>query len=360
MSIVSLHQRLVSNQKLIWYEQLLLFILKPIALGYGIVGWVRNRVYDYKLLATYSSTIPVISVGNIAVGGTGKTPVVDWLVKEFIAHGKRPAIISRGYSGNYVTAVGTVLSARQLLMTAAECGDEPYLLAQRNRECMVVVAKKRVDGIKVVENSGNIDVIILDDGFQHRAVQRNVDLVLLDSCRPLGNGSPLPAGNLREFASSLQRADFILMTRGTNWQQLPQLMCPMPQLMCPKFTSNHKLATVATDLNGNNKSVAQLAKLKLLAFAGVANPQSFFSSLSVVGIEPAKQLSFSDHAGYQTDIIKEINTASDSIDALITTEKDGVKLIADMFSVPCYQIGMDIEINNSAALFDALSLKLWS
>ena len=353
MSIVSLHQRLVSNQALIWYEKLLLFILKPIAFGYGIIGWIRNRCYDYKFLATYRSTLPVISVGNIAVGGTGKTPVVDWLVKEFIAHGKRPAIISRGYSGNYTATVGKVLSAQQLLMTAAECGDEPYLLAQRNRDCMVVVAKKRVDGVKVVENSGNIDVIILDDGFQHRAVHRDVDLVLLDSCSPLGNGSTLPAGNLREFVGSLQRADFILMTRGTNWQQLPQLMCP-------KFTSNHKLATVATDLNGNKKSVAQLAKLKLLAFAGVANPQSFFSSLVAVGIVPAKQLSFSDHAGYQVDIITQINTDIDSIDALITTEKDGVKLIADMFSVPCYQIGMDIEINNSAVLFDALSLKLWS
>ena len=353
MDIVSLHQRLVDNHKLCWYEQLLLFVLVPISFFYGVMGWIRNWFYDYRVLATYSSTLPVISVGNIAVGGTGKTPVVDWLVKEFIAHGKRPAIISRGYSGNYTAEVGIVSSDNSLMMTVAECGDEPYLLAQRNRDCMVVVAKKRVAGIKAVENCGSIDVIILDDGFQHRAAQRDVDLVLLDSSRPFGNGNPLPAGNLREFTSSLQRADFILMTRGKKGQQLPHLTCQT-------FTSKHKLATFATDLNGNKKTVAQLAKLKLLAFAGVANPHSFFTALIGVGIEPFRKLSFPDHAGYNDSIVIQINTALESIDALITTEKDGVKLIADMFSIPCYQIGMDIEVENSEVLFDALSLKLWS
>ncbi len=353
MDVVNLHQRLVRNQELRWYEWLLLFVLKPIAFCYGIISWIRNRCYDNRVLATYKSTLPVISVGNVTVGGTGKTPVVDWLVKEFIAHDKRPAIISRGYSGNYTDAVGIVSSGRQLLMTVTECGDEPYLLAQRNRDCMVVVAKKRVDGIKTVENSGNIDVIILDDGFQHRAAQRDVDLVLLDSNRPFGNGNLLPAGNLREFTSSLQRADFILMTRGKKGQQLPHLTCS-------SFTSKHKLATVATDLNGNEKTVAELAKLKLLAFAGVANPHNFFTSLINIGIVPLKKLSFPDHAGYHDSIITQINTALESIDALITTEKDGVKLIADMFAVPCYQIGMDIEIEKSEVLFDALSTKLWS
>ncbi|MCK4503022.1 MAG: tetraacyldisaccharide 4'-kinase, partial [Desulfuromonadales bacterium] len=283
----------------------------------------------------------------------GKTPVVDWLIKEFLQQGKRPAIVSRGYSGSFSGAVGIVSTPDGMLMSAAECGDEPYLLALRNPQCVVIVAKKRVAGIKVAEVDGTIDVIILDDGFQHRAVKRDVDLVLLDSDRPLGNGWPLPAGNLREFSKSLQRADFILMTRAKDKQ-------PVTFMGHKTFTSCHNLSDTVTALDGKKQAVAEIKNLKLLAFAGIAKPESFFSSLANIGLAPHKQLAFADHSGYQENILAQLRGAAGSAEALITTEKDGVKLTADMFELPCYQIGMDIEIDKSEVLFEALSKQLWS
>ncbi len=353
MNIVELHARLVATGGSNRYERLLFNLLKPIAFLYGIIGWCRNRCYDFGWFSAYQSALPVISVGNIAVGGTGKTPVVDWLVKQLVQQGKRPAIISRGYSGSFAGDAGVVSSADGLLMSAAECGDEPYLLARRNRQCLVIVAKKRIVGIKAVEIRGDIDVVILDDGFQHRAVKRTVDLVLLDTNKPLGNGWPLPAGNLREFSPSLQRADYILMTRSK--QKRSEL-----HFGYRPFYSCHKLASLAVDLDGNTLPVAKFTGLKLLAFAGIANPESFFSSLSDIGIIPESKLAFADHDGYNKSTLAQIRTAAVSVDALITTEKDGVKLRADMFDLPCYQIGMDIEIESGEELFGKISTKLWS
>ncbi|MEA3543955.1 MAG: tetraacyldisaccharide 4'-kinase [Thermodesulfobacteriota bacterium] len=328
-------------------------LLLPFSFLYGFVGFVRNFCYDSSMLPAYQSSLPVISVGNIAVGGTGKTPVVDWLVKEYLKQGKHPAVVSRGYSGSYKEDVGIVSAGDGLLMTASECGDEPYLLAQRNPHCRVVVARKRVDGIKTVEASGVVDLILLDDGFQHRAVKRNVDLVLLDSNRPLGNGWPLPAGHLREFPKALQRADFLLMTRAEK-------MKSATFMDRSAFTSHHVLSDIVTSLEGNQQSVNHLKNLKLLAFAGIAKPESFFASLVDIGLVPHKQLAFADHSDYQEDVLEHIRKAAASADALITTEKDGVKLVADMFELPCYQIGMDIKIDNSDILLKNLSRKIWS
>jgi len=238
-------------------------------------------------------------------------------------------------------------------MTAAECGDEPYLLAKRNPDCPVIIAKKRINGIKALEKAKSADLIILDDGFQHRAVKRDVDLVLLDSSHPLGNGWPLPAGNLREFSRALRRADFLLMTRAETQNQ-PDLMGFQP------YTSCHQLSDVAVSLDGQTKPINQLKNLKLLAFAGIANPENFFASLEYSGLSLQKKFSFADHAVYQSQTLEQLKRATQGIDALITTEKDAVKLSADMFELPCYYVSMDIKIKNSTKLFADLGNLLWS
>jgi len=296
---------------------------------------------------------PVISVGNLAVGGTGKTPAVDWLVKEFHKQGKRPAIVSRGYGGSFEGEVGVVSFGNGILMTATECGDEPYLLAKRNPNCSVLIAKKRINGIKALERSKESDLIILDDGFQHRAVRRDVDLVLLDATRPLGNGWPLPSGNLREFPQALKRADFLLMTR-SNRQKCSDF------LGFKVCHSHHQLADIAVSLDGSKVSVSQLKKLNLLAFAGIADPESFFSSLENIGLSLKEKLSFADHTEYQGQILERLHNTAVDVDALITTEKDAVKLSADMFELPCYQLAMNIMIDNSEELLNSLTKRLWS
>ena len=352
-NLAAFHRSLVTQGPKKTWERLILLLLLPLSIVYGIVGWIRAFCYDKNLFSAYRSSLPVISVGNLAVGGTGKTPVVDWLVKEVQKQGKRPAIVSRGYAGNFKGDVGIVSSGNGILMTPGECGDEPYLLAKRNPFCTVLIAKKRIDGIKELEKSKVVDLIILDDGFQHRAVKRDVDLVLIDAARPLGNGWPLPAGNLREFPHALKRADFLLMTRSETQ-------------MCKDFRgfkvyrSQHLLADYAVSLEGSKVPLADLKKLNLLAFAGIADPESFFVSLENIGISAKKKLSFADHTEYQNTTLEQIAAASADVDAVITTEKDAVKLAINMFPLPCYQIPMDINIDNAAELMENLTKRLWS
>ncbi|MEE4252631.1 MAG: tetraacyldisaccharide 4'-kinase [Desulfuromusa sp.] len=352
-NLAAFHHSLVTKGAKKKWERLLLLLLLPLSIVYGIVGWIRNFCYDNNLFSPYQSSLPVISVGNLAVGGTGKTPVVDWLVKEFEKQGKRPAIVSRGYAGSFAGDVGIVSSGNGTLMDSVECGDEPYLLAKRNPSCSVLIAKKRINGIQALERSKEADLVILDDGFQHRAVKRDVDLVLLDATRPLGNGWPLPAGNLREFPRALKRADFLLMTRSKNKQRSEFQGFTV-------YSSQHQLADAAITLDGHEASIDQLKKLNLLAFAGIADPESFFMSLEKNGILLQKKLSFADHTEYTKSTLEQIAAASANVDALITTEKDAVKLSVNMFALPCYQIPMDIRIDEGSALIKDVTNLLWS
>lgn len=347
------HRRLVASGAVTLAERFFLLLLLPFAYLYGVIGWIRAHCYNCGLFSSYQASLAIVSVGNLAVGGTGKTPVVDWLVKEFQKRGKHPAIVSRGYGGSFDGAVGIVSSGKEILMTAAECGDEPFLLAKRNPQCPVLIAKKRIDAIKKLEESAIADLIILDDAFQHQAVKRDVDLVLLDFTRPLGNVWPLPAGNLREFPSALKRADFLLMTRATA-QHHDSVMGLQP------YTSSHQLADTAISLDGQSVPVSQLTNLKLLAFAGISDPESFFTVLESLGLTLKSKLGFPDHADYRERTLDQLRSASTGVDAFITTEKDAVKLTADMFELPCYQIAMDIKIDNAKELFECLTQRLWS
>jgi len=351
--LVTFHHRLVSQGAKNILESLLILFFIPFSCLYGLVGWLRNFCYDSNLFPSYRSVLPIVSVGNLSAGGTGKTPVVDWLVKEFQQQGKRPAIVSRGYGGSFSGDVGIVSSGDGISMTAAECGDEPYLLAKRNPDCPVIISRKRINGIKALEKSQTADLIILDDGFQHRAVKRDVDLVLLDSAHPLGNGWSLPAGNLREFPRALKRADFLLMTRSAG-EKYSDFMGFQP------YISHHQLSDVAVSLTGKSLPVNQLKNLKLLAFAGISNPENFFSALVNCGLSLKEKLSFADHAGYQSQTLEQLQRATADIDILITTEKDAVKLSADMFELPCYYVPMDIVIENSTGLLADLTKRLWS
>jgi len=347
--MVSLHRRLVTQGAQTWPEKLLVVFLFPCAVLYGAINWLRNACYDRGWLTSYRSSVPIISVGNLAVGGLGKTPVVDWLAKYFIRQGKRVAIVSRGYGGRFTGELGIVSHGDgQLNMTARDAGDEPVLLARRNPQAAVLISRKRVIAIQELERSFEVDVIVLDDAFQHRQVERCIDLVLLDATRPFGNGWPLPLGNLREFPRALQRADLLLLTRGSG-DAAPRLAAK------PTFSSRHVLADEVMDLNGQVMSVAQLRGKKILAFAGIANPHAFFSSLTALGLSLTDSIDLADHVEYSPTLLQRLNEAAQTADVLITTEKDAVKLSANQFKIPCYQISLTIDIDNSDAFAQHLS-----
>ena len=313
---------------------------------------LRERFYKKKIFKSTAFEVPVISVGNLTLGGTGKTPMVQFLARLLQDNGFQPAIISRGYGGATKERINIVSDGKEIFLGADYVGDEPRMLAESLPGVPVLTGiVRKLPAAEAVKMGAN--VLLLDDGFQHHAVMRDVDVVLLDATRPLGNGWPLPAGNLREFPQALKRADFLLMTRSGAKDQLTFRDYPIRN-------SYHQLADIAVSLDGHKVPVDQLKELDLLAFAGIANPESFFTSLENIGVSLNQKLAFADHTEYQHSTLEQLRVLSANVDALITTEKDAVKLSADMFELPCYQISMDIIIDNSAELMETITKRLWS
>lgn len=201
------YRRLARNGPDSTAEQLLFAFLLPFSIIYRELIRLRAVLYRWRVFSSYKAPVPVISVGNLAVGGTGKTPVVDYLLKFCLAKGRRVAVVSRGYGGRKHSGVQIVSGGNGPLLEPEQCGDEPYLLARRNPQALVLVSPKRAQAIQQAVESLGAEVVLLDDGFQHLAVQRDVDIVLLDAQRPFGNGHQLPAGLLREPISALGRGD---------------------------------------------------------------------------------------------------------------------------------------------------------
>jgi len=351
--LFSLHYRLVHQGASNPLEYLLFYCLIPFSCLYGCISWGRNLLYDLNIKSSYCSALPVVSVGNISAGGTGKTPFVDYLVKFFHQQGKRPAVVSRGYGGSFKGSVGVVADHRGVFLTAAEAGDEPVLLARRNPGCTVMITTKRAEAVKQIEKGDLADVVILDDGFQHRSLKRDVDIVLLDAQSPWGNGWPLPAGNLREFRSGLNRADILMRTKVT--EGIEPLITGRQV-----FDSHYCLAETVVGLDGRSIPIEDLKDKKVAAFSGIANPDCFFADLEKAGLVLNGTVSFVDHVDY-TDlvILQQLPSRSENFEVLVTTEKDAVKLTADMFELPCYYVPMHIDISASAELLSTLTQRLW-
>ena len=342
--------RLVKNGPGSFFCWVVFVGLWPLSCLYGLVVRLRLLAFSLGLKNIYHASVPVISVGNLTVGGTGKTPMADFLVKWMVQHNVPTAIVSRGYGGNYSAAVARVKLESKPGMSPAECGDEPFLLARRNPTVPVFVARRRVLGVKAAEKAG-AKLIILDDGFQHRAVHRDLDIVLLDSQKPFGNGHIVPAGQLREPQSALQRSHLLIMTRV---QPGDSNVSPgdsnVPKVSKPTMYSRHVMSQELTSLTGDVVSWDELAGKKCVAFAGIARPDAFFSALKARNLTLSDEISFEDHQVYDAKLLERLFQVSRGCDALITTEKDAVKLAKAEFLVPCYQVGVDLEFEDTSLL----------
>jgi tetraacyldisaccharide 4'-kinase len=330
-------------------ERLLFAVLVPFGTAYGALVRLRAALYRRGLLPSYQAAIPVVSVGNLAVGGTGKTPLVDYLVKFTLAQGVRVAVVSRGYGGSKDRAVRVVCAGAGPLLEPEECGDEPYLLARRNPQALVLVSPRRGEAVKRAVGEFGAEMVLLDDGFQHLAVKRDFDIVLLDARRPFGNGHVLPAGLLREPKSSLKRGDLFILTR-CEGDLNPDLPVTGPVLHC-----RHVLGDEAHELRGAKLALAQLAGKQGVAFAGIAEPDGFFRALRSRGLQLAAEIAFGDHCVYGPAELEKLRNACNGADYLITTEKDAVKLSAAALPLPCYQVPMTLKFHEDGALENFLS-----
>ena len=343
------YQRLLDQGPGTLAERLLWGLLVAASRLFGLLVAVRLAAYSTGIFKAYRAGIPILSVGNLRVGGTGKTPVVDALVRRALCSGRRVAVVSRGYGGQRKSATALVSDGKGVLHDdARHYGDEPVLLARRNPQAMVIVARKRSAGVLLAESLG-AEVAVLDDGFQHLALQRDLDIVLLDSANPFGNGALLPAGMLREPASSLGRADLVILTRCDN-DNLPDL-----GLQVPVLAGSQALSDELWSLSGGTISWDSLESQRCVAFAGIAGPEGFFADLRKKGIKPVMEIALQDHQGYHRDILQRIRMACENADICLTTEKDAVKLTPDDLPIPCYVVPMTITIRPEQVLDELLS-----
>jgi len=339
-----------------------LFPLFLISILYRGIIRLRNLFYQTGLFKVRKLGCKVISVGNITVGGTGKTPMVIMLANLLKEKGYRPAILSRGYGGKKRRRVNVVSDGKHILSGPDEAGDEPVLIAKSARNIPVVTGKKRyLTGKFAIEHFG-ADVLILDDAFQHRSLFRDIDMVLLDEKRPFGNGFVIPRGELREPANALGRADIIVKTgdRGQGPEDRRQETGGRGQAGAPVYRAYRMPKGL---LKADTEDIYPLDYLrgkKIFAFAGIARPDSFEKTLSSVGGEVVAFLSFPDHHVYTAEDLGRIRTAvsKSSAQIILTTEKDGIKLIDfPDFLRDIYLLRIEMEFSPSQKEFEDTIIK---
>lgn len=299
-------------------------VLRILSFFYLIIINLRNRLYDHKILEEVRLDCPVISVGNITVGGTGKTPCAIMIAKMLKEKGFKPAVISRGYGGANSLPVNIVSDGDKILIESDVAGDEPCLIADALKGVPVLIAAKRVlAGRAAIEKFG-ADVLICDDAMQHRQLFRDINLVLMDT-KSLHSRYLLPRGRLREPLKELRRANAVLLTNVAAADE--DGMARIAKI--PVFRSIHRPEGV---LKGDRSTVLEISDLqgkKVFAFCGIANPESFEKTLTSVGAKIVSFDVFPDHHRYAESELKKIRDQfkTSGADLLITTEKDGVRLI---------------------------------
>lgn len=314
---------------------------------YGLAAGGHRRLYDQGWLQSRRLPAPVLSIGNLTVGGTGKTPLTACLARRFQASGRQVVILSRGY-GVQIKKVQVISDRENLLVPFPRAGDEPYLLARQLPGIPVLTGVDRYQaGLKAWELF-RPDLFLLDDGFQHLPLHRDHDLVLLDASRPFGNGRLLPRGTLREPLSTLHRPLTLVLTRyqeSRHWRQLETIRAAFPECNLIRALFRHQ--QVVSYPRGQALALDSLVNHKLFAFAGLARPGVFAESLQELGILPVDYAVFPDHYPYKLlDIQQMVSQARQlGAEALITTAKDWVRLPTPWDQeLPLLVLGLEVEL----------------
>lgn len=344
---------LISGERRGIADRLLFACLTCCAVPYGLFMRARAAAYKFGLVPSRRLPKPVISVGNITVGGTGKTPAVMLVAKELMARGKRVAVLTRGYGGSREGEVQIVSDGRSLLLEPGEAGDEPCLLATAVPGLMVAMGTDRYRAGCLALEKLDPDIFIMDDGFQHLRLKRDLDILLLDGTAPFATGRTLPAGLLREVPSAARRSDLVIYTRSEPGN--PPDTGAVAGI--PSTTSSHRISGCMPLTGGETKTLEILAGKRVIAFAGIADPAAFFDGLETQGVRLAATLAFPDHTPYGTLEMEALGRLKLSVkgDVLVTTAKDGVKLLPYSGILrDCFVAQLELVLHDPAPLHAAL------
>lgn len=333
--------------------------LAPLGSVYGAAMAYRRRRYETGKNRAKKKPAPVLSVGNLTIGGTGKTPAVAWALEKLLSGGRKPAVVSRGYGGKS-RDVMVVSDGEGGLMPSPPAADEAAMLARRYPGVPVLTgADRSFAARKAVEEFG-ADVVALDDGFQHLALSREMDLVLLRGNRPFGNGRATPAGALREPVSALGRADAVLVTGECPEQTRDEIQALAPDV--PVFTGKLAPDSVLDARGEKTGAPDELEGAKVVAVSGLGNPGGFEKTLESLGVEVLAHHAYPDHARYaQADGARLVSSlGKTAADFILTTEKDAVKLAPLLGDAPLRVLRVVMKINEDAGLTALVEKKLLS
>lgn len=294
----------------------------------GLVG-AREWLYAHGLLHGRALGCPVVSIGNLTVGGTGKTPAVELAVRTLVQLGHRPGVLSRGY-GRRGGGVQVVADAASIRLDAEEAGDEPFLLARRLPGVPVVVGANRYEAGRVARARFGVTAIVLDDGFQHRTLSKDLEIVMARAVQPWGNGRLLPGGPLREPVEGLTRAHLVVATGARQPIDAAEVTATVARVAprVPVLTAVH----VPTEcFESSPMRVVPLTALsggRLLAFAGIGTPAGFRRTLSEAGVSVVDFQEFPDHHWYAREDLARLErrAVAKGAEGFVTTEKDWVRL----------------------------------
>jgi tetraacyldisaccharide 4'-kinase len=351
--------------------RLMLRLLKELSRLYGAIVAVRQFLYQKGLIRPNALGCQVVSIGNLTVGGTGKTPVVEIFARELQKAGRRVAILSRGYKKAKAPLQRRLMDrlllrerkrpprvvsdGSKLLLDSAMSGDEPYMLASNLPDVAVLVDKDRVKSGRFAINKLGCDTLVLDDGFQYMALKHRLDIVLVDRTNPFGNEQVLPRGILREPIRNISRASFIFITKSNGTGSDPlrarlRKLNPTAEII----ECRHAARYLTHVFSSERCELDYLKGLKVVAMSGIAMPTGFEQELTRRGAEVVDAHRFADHHRYtQQEIINIINAAQrEGAKAIITTEKDAVRFPRlDRCDVPILFLRVDIEILSGAEDF---------
>lgn len=334
---------------------------------YGLITKARNSLYKTGVFKSFALGVPTVSIGNITVGGTGKTPLVAFIAETLAETGEKVCVLSRGYGRRNPKKRVLVSDGKRILADAPTAGDEPFELAQKLLGRAIIVADaNRVSAGNWAREKFGITAFVLDDAFQHRRVERDVNIVTIDATNPFGNEKLLPSGILREPLENLKRADAIVITRANLVRNVADLKARISKYNpnCPIFASGNSTSKIVNlkeffqtekEFSAKSQSEAdvesEIAQQKpktenrklddsCFAFCALGNPNNFFEQLRRENFNLVSTEAFSDHYYYTQKDIAKLQTKARKANAevLLTTAKDAAKLKNLEFDLPCFVV----------------------